>query len=1145
MICYMPHVCPKCNKEFSQKGHLESHLNRKKTCEKCNVCFSTQYAYVNGKCVHVSEYKKNKGDKVKCQRGHELVMCQGSKVKKYFRHKHAEDVGGDAMSEWHSRMQSYFPVTEVPFKKFNEHQTKDRRADVFIKEQNYCVEIQHSKIDDANVICRHSDYSLHGVTLVWLIDGNTSDVIVEKLSTDNYLFTFNEEWKYKSFRHSYDYILVDVHEQIFKIPVKKVCNKMVLVKAWKPLEQVMNILRTNPRIIWDKWDDDNEIKAKMTVHQKGAGNGKTFGIWKSIAENLDKELFIIVTKQHSAKSVIKRELEAQAKRDEYHIVDNLSDVHEDERNRKYIVKYKHKHSNRKCVVIIGTIDSLLYNLVENARTNTNFFQGLLETIEEYGVTKVNKETGSFYYAGETLRMDKKTELWIDEAQDLNESYFKAIVRLMLETKIDVVIVGDKLQSLEYKDNFMTRVEEQIPNIDIIREPPVNLNRRIMVSGMADEINRLVHFEKYGLPSINVDRKEGISNPTLEILETPINMNHEENGMYVKTIIEKVHDEVEQHGYIPNDFLFVFPVMKSNLVAIELETKLNEYWIEKNGDNSEYNQYAMLHRHEEGQVIDTSLSDEASRIVSIRTSKGDGRKVVFVLGCTEAAIKLVSRSDKIDLIYDSYLHVALTRAKNKVYFGLTSNGDEIHQRFGSEGMVEYKPKVNSKLQHHKIIENINNEKIVELMKENGIKEPSKPDSTIKQDETKQVIDWEYHCIRRAIYLQYAVYNILRNKKVKKNFGQSQITTILNKISKLPVSPLSPNDFYKYINNLGSFDNFEDFFPLCNLSHKREYQKYTTKIQNIINKNNRTIKKDPISIVDNNPLEAVIHWYTVELYKRHKFCETKPTTIYSIVNHYERENETKITELMNESEKIKETTTLALRDIFEINDTIGWNIEHMVEMEGRSTDMNVWFRDIQIIGYGKHNVYHFMFQTDFNQLNFWDTMIKMMIERFIIFNAGGTEKNVAKFKSKPIITYLFILKHTTYEKILWDDATFSPELTQIIADAVIKHFCSFNTQLFQYCKFIKHSQKWKSSFKSPYDYIANVYQGEKTAGYVTHFFKMLHNKAMEGKEGKVAVKHMTDSEELFSQKITEHIEDMVHTFFGMNTYDDDSETELEGW
>ena len=1127
------HKCPKCDKSFAQKGHLEAHLKRKKTCEKCNVNFSTQFFYVNEEPIHIDKYKK--GMTIKCQKGHELVMCDGLENRKHFRHKNTEDVGGSPMTEWHSFMQSFFARTEHPLQKINENQTKNRRVDAFVKEHNFCIEIQHSPIDEANVICRNSDYSQHNVKALWIIDGNTKDVVVDHLSTGNYLITLNDAWKYKSFRHTYDYILLEVDTKMFKIPVKRVCNKMILVREWKPIDPIMDILRTNPKKVWDEWEDDNEIKAKLVVQQKGAGNGKTFGIWKSIANNQDKELFIVVTKQHSAKTVIKKELDAQAERNEYHIVENLNELHSDEHSRKHIIQYQHNHSKRNCIVIISTIDSFIYNLTENYVANADFFRGLLESINEYGTTKVNKESGCFKYAGKTLHLDKKAEIWIDEAQDLNEMYFKAITRLMLETNTDVVIVGDKLQSLEYRDNLMTLTEEKIPNINIIRETPVNYNRRIEVDGMASELNKLIDFKKYQLPSIEVhDPKEQTESVVLDILDAPTDRKN--HGNFIKRIIEKVDTEVKLHGYSPKDFLFVFAVMKSNYLADELETKLNEYWIDKKmDDDADYAQYAVLHKHEPGQVIDMSLSEEATRIVSIRTSKGDGRNIVFCLGINEATLKLVSRNDQDDLIYDSYLHVALTRAKKKIFFGLEKNNDEIHRRFGSKGLVEFRPIIRHNIQHDKIIEYINNDKIVEILKNIGIEDQPETDVS-KVDETKEVIDWEYHCMRRAVYLQYAVFNILKHKKVNKNTEVSQINTILSKICKLPICRKTPKDFYEYLKKQsdeiqvggGEFE----YFPLCNLSHKKEiYKKYYNEIKRKIEENNKRIKEDKLSIASMNPLDAVIQWYTIELFTRKKYCQTKPTTIYNIHHNFRNENNTKLTRLISESKEIEKTATLVLENVFETNESVEWNIEHMIQMEGRTKQINIWNRDIPLIGYGKNNVYHFMFETDFNRLNYWNVMLKMMVERFIIFHSGGndnkTNNNKTKFNNKKISTYLFILKKSTYKKFTLDDKLFSSDLRKVLSSAVIKHFCSFNIQLFKYCKIITKSDKWKK-FGTPFLYIVNEFEKIHTVPYVTDFFKYLH---YDSNENQKRVKQIINSEEIFCQKLTERIENMCNTFFDL--------------
>ena len=45
-------------------------------------------------------------------------------------------------------------------------------------------------------------------------------------------------------------------------------------------------------MLWNEWQDDNEIKATLTVQQKGAGNGKTYGIWKNIISNLFAMIFV-------------------------------------------------------------------------------------------------------------------------------------------------------------------------------------------------------------------------------------------------------------------------------------------------------------------------------------------------------------------------------------------------------------------------------------------------------------------------------------------------------------------------------------------------------------------------------------------------------------------------------------------------------------------------------------------------------------------------------------------------------------------------------------------------------------------------------------------------------------------------------------
>jgi hypothetical protein len=110
-------------------------------------------------------------------------------------------------------------------------------------------------------------------------------------------------------------------------------------------------------------------------------------------------------------------------------------------------------------------------------------------------------------------------------------------------------------------------------------------------------------------------------------------------------------------------------------------------------------------------IDKLTTDIADTILE---RKIDGREVVFILNCTEYSLKMVSNHE-FNLLYESHLHVALTRAKCKIYVGLVKNNDEIHRRLSKTGIVEYKPSI--KIKHitiEKLLDIVNKEHVIQLL-----------------------------------------------------------------------------------------------------------------------------------------------------------------------------------------------------------------------------------------------------------------------------------------------------------------------------------------------------------------------------------------------------------------------------------------------
>ena len=425
--------------------------------------------------------------------------------------------------KWHNNMEKLFPenMREVKFFCSSSDSNTCRRADILLN-NNRCCEIQHSYISEEEIVNRFNDWNKFGKEIIWLVDGNNG-IKLDKLSTGNYLLIFKDIWKYKSFLKIYEFILININDFIFKIELRKIKSGMIELKEPKNIIETINFLKTKPNQIWDFWSDDNTIKSILSVYQQGAGNGKTFGIWKSICENIDRKTYIIITKQHTAKNVIYEELKDQKNRfingkDVFHI-ENIYNDTEHNTEKHFVIKYTNKLSKRECIVIIGTIDSFCYNLTHPNYNSSDFFNGIVNNISKNGATKINN--GFMKYGGQYIQLSKESELWIDECQDLSADYLHAMCKLMYETGCYINVVGDKLQSLEHSNNFLTSiVEEGLPNISINKKKPLNINRRIKVTNMENEINKLINFKKYELPKIVCDEtilKEKIHEP-IKILD---------------------------------------------------------------------------------------------------------------------------------------------------------------------------------------------------------------------------------------------------------------------------------------------------------------------------------------------------------------------------------------------------------------------------------------------------------------------------------------------------------------------------------------------------------------------------------------------------------------------------------------------------
>lgn len=111
--------------------------------------------------------------------GEQLIHKKGKKIRPYFSHVPNTDCSygkdKDNKSEWHIRMQNYFP-DNIQEKRFVDKESGEVHiADVYIEKYNTVLEFQHSPIDPDEFDKRTTFHLNNGRKVVWLFDESTEN----------------------------------------------------------------------------------------------------------------------------------------------------------------------------------------------------------------------------------------------------------------------------------------------------------------------------------------------------------------------------------------------------------------------------------------------------------------------------------------------------------------------------------------------------------------------------------------------------------------------------------------------------------------------------------------------------------------------------------------------------------------------------------------------------------------------------------------------------------------------------------------------------------------------------------------------------------------------------------------------------------
>lgn len=736
---------------------------------------------------------------------------------------------------------------------------------------------------------------------------------------------------------------------------------------------------------------------KLYIKQNGPGSGKTFNIIHMIQnkEFLHFTKFIYVSKQHSARAIIKDEFLSQYNAG----LLNIKNMVFRDIGKKYIINYTNNRG-LECCIIISTIDAFMYAIGDKTVQTFDYFEGIVQSIIDNSVDDTIHFAGMITSLSETLYIS-------DESQDLKELYGKALLKIIKETGMSLYAVGDQLQSISNETNAFTYLMRcEYPKYI---EPAVNICRRFSHPKLVDFVNYMTPYFKYKLPLLTSYHMNVYDNPLTIIFEN-IKINMEER---IDEIMNYYKKEVDENNYLPKDFLVVTPFVSNNPFISCLNSAINEFWIQKFQLDT-YETYSVFHKSEIGSSINLDESKETTRIVSIHSSKGDGRNCVFVIGLHETSLKTFSGLRE-TLIYDSLLHVAITRMKKKLYITCNEN-DEIGQRIKNYLLKNDMPCITHSLFIDPKV-NIKNilpacgEKINSLIVDD-YQESTEPNQNING----------FYTIRYGVMFQEVC------KKLKDQYfdRMSQIKVIRDIALNAPIIICTSWKDYnvRLKMNTGTEENqYTDKEPSIPLLNIKGYSSYF----NLIYENIEIIRNTSGNHL--SCLQSIIFYYMTQVTSRGKYTHMNILELYKMIDKYNKSEFD--TYLIHHDDYMKKLDAVC-EPLIELK--MSWNPHVSIEY---NFDI-ILKTQIDLIGYNKDTIMLTYLKPELNRMNYTEIKIKAMMDAYIVSKSNNT-----KYAGKKIIVCII-----SYHKHYFVNYNYGDPFRSILKETLFDYFSIKNKEVAQY-------------------------------------------------------------------------------------------------
>jgi len=331
---------------------------------------------------------------------------------------------------------------------------------------NLVLEVQQARLMRAEVDVRNRAYGGLGRSAVWLLDSTPGGCAIEVAPRHDgtHVLTFGQAWPAEAFA-ACAVVLAHTAAGVFVIDPAAVRYGMTVASPPWAVADVVRLL-CDPARHGELRAPRHPVAANtLTILQDPPGSGKTWQLVNlalnpaAFPEFAHFDTYLYLTKLHSAKRVVAKELEENARRYGHAIVDRA--------DTGKALLYTIDVAGRRVQVICATIDSFIWRLqnpsgaAAPARPPACAFDVFVRTclgIAAAGVGPLSR-AGSVPFQGRAVSIGPKTLVCCDEATKPRAEYARALLRIAATANCSLVVAGDRLQSIESAVNCMSAMRQ--------------------------------------------------------------------------------------------------------------------------------------------------------------------------------------------------------------------------------------------------------------------------------------------------------------------------------------------------------------------------------------------------------------------------------------------------------------------------------------------------------------------------------------------------------------------------------------------------------------------------------------------------------------------------------------------------------------